>query len=199
MTRLTRMLLPASLCALLTGAIILACSGHGSHGEAPAAPRPDSVTPSGEPVQTTPSGYGTPGERDAGSGASLTPTPPGSGRPLSRAEGAPQVELASQPSVPLPGGNPSQPTVPPPVEPPPQPGVPMQPSRPPGVPTTPGAPTQPGLPGAPPPPSTPAVPSTPTPPIGDAGIPDALAPQLPPIPDAGIPIDSGMQPILRRD
>jgi hypothetical protein len=196
------MLLPASLCALLAGAIILALAC-GSHGEAPATPRPDSVTPSGQPVQTRHPGYGTPGERDAGSGASLAPAPPPrSGRPLSRTEAAPwewEIELAAQPSVPLPGGNPSQPSVPPPVEPPPQPGVPLEPSRPPAVPTTPGAPARPSLPGAPPPPSTPATPTTPVPSISDAGIPDALSPQLPPGYDAGIPIDSGMQPILRRD
>lgn len=206
MTRLTRMLLPASLCALLTGAIILlACGSHllacGSHGEAPATPQPDTVTPSGQPVQTSHPGTGTPDERDAGSDASLVPPPPPrSGRPLSRAEGAPSdIELAAQPSVPLPGGNPSQPSIPPPVQPPSQPGVPLEPSRPPAVPTTPGAPTRPGLPGAPPQPSTPATPTTPVPPIGDAGIPDAYTPQLRPGLDAGIPFDSGMQPVLGRD
>ena len=187
MTRLTRVLLPASLCALLTSAIIaVACCHHGASGEPPA------------PVQTRYPGTGTPGERDAGSGASLTPAPPPrSGQPLSRAGDAePEVQLASQPTVPLPGGTPSQPTVPPPVEPPPQPGVPLQPTRPPALPTEPGAPTRPTAPGTP---ITPISPGAPATPIGDAGIPDAYAPPIPPVPDAGIPGDSGIQPILRRD
>jgi hypothetical protein len=174
----------------------------------PATPRPETVAPSGQPVQST--GSDIQGQPDAGSGASLTTpaTPPSPGA-LSLAPGAlgnaamPPVLLASQPASPSPGapqpGSP-QPGAPQPGSPQPgapQPGAPSPGSPPPGSPPSPGS-------GSPPSPS-PSQPGSPSQPPGgtgspvvDAGASDGSLP-LPPVPDAGLPRDSGMEPILRRD
>jgi len=190
MTRVFRLIIPVSLCGLITSAAVLACH-HRS--EAPATPRPEATTPSGEPAPPVPpassEGNAMP---DAGTG-SYAPPPGGPHAVLERGmggPGGPAVLLASQPSGPT--GAPPTPGAPAPT-----PGTPS-----PGTPSTPPSPTGPSQPGAPtPPPGAPQTPSpgTPTQAPADAGVGDALTPPVPPISDSGVRIDSGMSPVLQRD
>ena len=214
MSRLTRMLLPASLCGLLTGAIILACGGSSGPGDLPAAPRPEPTDPSGQPMPSP-----RPGTIQSGLGDAMAPVPPtpisqwvpggNAGQPkpgvllASQATGAPpppsgppQPGAPPAPGTPAPGG-PPQPGAPqpPPGSPPPQPPPGSPPPPKPGTPSQPAPPSQPAQPPAP----TQPAPSQPTQQPGDAGVSDSSMPQLPPVPDGSIPRDSQMEPILRRD
>lgn len=219
MTRLVRLLLPLSLSALSTGAIVAACH----RGDVPAAPRPEPTDPSGKPITTI--GPTTETPADAGVDSLLGAPPAGAAVQLSPhaargfaggAEGA--ALLASQPVTPAPSGapapgapSPSPSPSPSPAQPAPSPAQPA-PGQPPTGSPQPGAPAQPGVPTpSPSSPSSPA-PGTPRPGPGsgsgpgpgpsagpsDAGVFDAGLPQLPPVSDAGFPGDAGMQPILRR-
>ena len=175
MTRLIRMIVPLSLCGVLTGAIVLACH----RGDVPASPRPEPIAPSGQPMPTL--GPGGEGDGMTDGGISHAPLPGAPHAALDLGRGAP-VLLASQPAAPGPTGAPPPPGAPQPGA--PQPGSPPSPGAP-----QPGSPSQPGL-----PPGGTSSPST-----TDAGISDALTPPMPSTADAGIRIDSGMQPILQRD
>ena len=201
MTRLLRMVLPISLCALITSAIILACGGGSSGpGDMPTVPRPEPIDPSGQPLPAAHPVDPATTLNDAR--AAGTPTP---GSPLtsalsgSRHPGvAPELLLAAQPAALPPGGSQPQPGAPSPGA-PPQPGTPPPGSPPPGSPPAAPSPSQP----APRPPGSPSqpAPGSPSQPApgapGDAGVSDAVS--LPPVPDGNLPRDSGMEPILRRD
>lgn len=202
MHRLLRLLVPVSLSALSTGALILACS---HRGDAPANPRPEPIDPSGQPM-AQPGGPAMPGggpaaevggaPSDAGVDGPLGMAPP-PGQPLSavmRGTYGATIVLAAQPGTPAappPGGAPTQPR-------PAQPGQPPPPSQQPA----PGQPT-PGSPGSP------SAPGAPRPGAGaprdagvgpsDGGVGDAGVPRLPSVNDGGVSGgDGGMQPILRR-
>jgi len=187
MTRLIRMILPASLCGLFTGAIVLACS---HRGDLPATPRPEVTAPGGQPVML-PSGESSPGASLEHPGGPNGPT----------------VLLASQPVVPTSG--PPQPGAPSPTTPSPAPTAPSpttpSPSPTPGLPgpgtPAPGAPSPvpPGSPTTPSPDSPTTPPGTPTQTPSDAGVGDTLTPPVPSLADAGLKIDSGMSPVLQRD
>jgi hypothetical protein len=197
MTRLIRLLVPLSLCVLIAGAIAIACSR--GRGEAPAAPRPDVVSPSGLPALGGPRvGNSVPIPDDAADDSfPASAAPPVTGQTRSVPEvGMTQVVFAASGQ---PGAAPPPGTAPPPSGPPqpgaPQPPAPSPPSQP-GSGAPPSSPSQPGSgapPGAPQPPSgSPGRGAAP----GDAGVQDAGVP-LPPIPDGGVRTDGGMQPILR--
>jgi hypothetical protein len=204
MTRVLRLIIPVSLCGLITSAAVLACH---HRGEAPATPRPEATAPSGETAPPAPPVSGESNAMsDAGSGTYAPPPhavlEQGPGGP-----GGPGVLLASQPVTPGPTGAPPTPGAPAPNPPTPSPNA---PSPTPGTPS-PGAPPSPGMPPSPTGPSqpggptpAPGAPQTPSPGAptqtpADAGVGDSLTPPVPPISDAGIRIDSGMSPVLQRD
>lgn len=87
MARSLRLLVPASLSALLAGTIIMACSHHSSPGDTPAAPQPTPVAPSGWPAPSA-----DPVAADGLDDGGVSPLQPGPSQPS-----------PSQPSPSLPG------------------------------------------------------------------------------------------------
>jgi hypothetical protein len=210
--RLIRLLVPLSLYALVTSALVVACGTR--RGESPGlAPRPDILAPNGLPARGPSAGisesdrpidgylYAEPATSQAAS--VVSPAEYSGHRPSAVVLAASQPGAPSQPSAPAQPGAPSQPG--PGGTSQPTPGAPAQPGPGGTSQPAPSAPRQPGS-GAPPPgPGPTAPPPAPAAPQprpgtsqpGDAGVSDGALP-LPPIPDGGVPADAGLEPILRK-